>query len=265
MKTGFDPDFDDLPKILPIFPLADLLLLPKGRVSLRIFEPRYIAMIDDALKSGHRMIAMVQPIESLAKDSPKENDDVDNDALQLDISESSIATSKITGHWKKRMQKLRATPPNPETYRPETYRIGCAGRIISLHETLQQQYHIEIKGLYRYRIAQELPSDTPYRQCEIDFTDYRDDSDIFEIDANHRKALVASVKNYFKMHKIEFELKLLDGLHDEVLVTSLAMVCPFSSAEKQGLLEAQTLKQRAEFLLDLLTINLNNNSETELQ
>ena len=66
------------------------------------------------------------------------------------------------------------------------------------------------------------------------------------------------------MQKIEFELKLLDGLHDEVLVTSLAMVCPFSSAEKQGLLEAQTLVHRAEFLLDLLTINLNNNSEKRI-
>ncbi len=262
MKTGFDPDFDDLPKILPIFPLADLLLLPKGRVSLRIFEPRYIAMIDDALKSGHRMIALVQPSENPPKN---DNDADDKSPHPLDISEANISASKITGLWKKRMQKLRATPPNPENYRPETYRIGCAGRIISLHETLQQQYHIEIKGLYRYRITQELPSDTPYRQCEIDFADYRDDSNVFEIDAKHRKALIASVKDYFKMQKIEFELKLLDGLHDEVLVTSLAMVCPFSSAEKQGLLEAQTLKQRAEFLLDLLTINQNNNSETELQ
>ncbi|MCH9845701.1 MAG: LON peptidase substrate-binding domain-containing protein [Alphaproteobacteria bacterium] len=263
MKTGFDPDFDDLPKILPIFPLADLLLLPKGRVSLRIFEPRYIAMIDDALKSGHRMIAMVQPIESLATENQK--NDANESPHPLDISEANISASKVTGRWKKRMHKLRVTPPNSETYRPETYHIGCAGRIISLHETLQQQYHIEIKGLYRYRIQQELNTDTPYRQCEVDFSTYRDDSNIFEIDAKHRNALIASVKNYFKMQKIEFELKLLDGLHDEVLVTSLAMVCPFSSAEKQGLLEAQTLKQRAEFLLDLLTINQNNNSETELQ
>ncbi len=256
MKTGFDPEFDDLPKILPIFPLADLLLLPKGRVSLRIFEPRYIAMIDDALAAGHRMFAMVQPKESPANG--------DNESPQLNISEESIATSsitpsKITGLWKKRMQKLRANPLNPETYR-----IGCAGRIISLHETLQQQYHIELKGLYRCRIVRELEVDTAYRQCEMDFTDYRDDSEIFEIHAKHRKALISSVKDYFTMQKIEFELKLLDGLHDEVLVTSLAMVCPFSSAEKQGLLEAQTLKQRAEFLLDLLTINLNN-SEGELQ
>ena len=259
MKTGFDPEFDDLPKILPIFPLADLLLLPKGRVSLRIFEPRYIAMIDDALASGHRMFAMVQPTESPTNDATGADT-----PPQFNISEESIATSKLTpskisGRWKKRMQKLRDNQTNPETYR-----IGCAGRIISLHETLQQQYHIELKGLYRCHIMRELEVDTAYRQCEMDFTDYRDDSEIFEIDANHRKALISSVKDYFTIQKIEFELKLLDGLHDEVLVTSLAMVCPFSSAEKQGLLEAQTLKQRAEFLLDLLKINLNN-SEGELQ
>ena len=53
-------DPDDMPGVLPIFPLSGALLLPRGQLPLNIFEPRYITMIDDALK-GHRMIGMIQP------------------------------------------------------------------------------------------------------------------------------------------------------------------------------------------------------------
>jgi Lon protease-like protein len=52
---------DDLPDILPVFPLPGALLLPRGQMPLNIFEPRYLAMIDDALRFGHRLIGMIQP------------------------------------------------------------------------------------------------------------------------------------------------------------------------------------------------------------
>ena len=51
----------DLPDVIPVFPLSGALLLPRGRLPLHIFEPRYLAMIEDCLKSGHRMIGMIQP------------------------------------------------------------------------------------------------------------------------------------------------------------------------------------------------------------
>jgi hypothetical protein len=50
-----------LPDVIPIFPLPGALLLPRGQMPLNIFEPRYLAMIDDALRSGHRLIGMIQP------------------------------------------------------------------------------------------------------------------------------------------------------------------------------------------------------------
>ena len=52
---------DDLPEVIPVFPLAGALLLPRGQLPLNIFEPRYLAMIDDALRSGLRLIGMIQP------------------------------------------------------------------------------------------------------------------------------------------------------------------------------------------------------------
>jgi len=52
---------DALPDEIPVFPLPGALLLPRGQMPLNIFEPRYLAMVDDALRSGNRLIGMIQP------------------------------------------------------------------------------------------------------------------------------------------------------------------------------------------------------------
>ena len=51
---------EDMPSVLALFPLSGALLLPRGQLPLNVFEPRYLAMIDDALRS-HRTIGMIQP------------------------------------------------------------------------------------------------------------------------------------------------------------------------------------------------------------
>ncbi|HAJ90552.1 MAG TPA: peptidase S16 [Rhodospirillaceae bacterium] len=56
----FDPPFEDLPEVIPIFPLEGALLLPRGELPLNIFEPRYLAMVADALKTN-RLIGIIQP------------------------------------------------------------------------------------------------------------------------------------------------------------------------------------------------------------
>ena len=58
----------DLPEILAIFPLPGALLLPRARLPLHIFEPRYLAMLDDALKTPGRLIGMVQPVDVPGRD-----------------------------------------------------------------------------------------------------------------------------------------------------------------------------------------------------
>lgn len=61
MKQMFN--LADLPQTIPVFPLTGALLLPHARLPLNIFEPRYLAMLDDTLKTDHRLIGMVQPRE----------------------------------------------------------------------------------------------------------------------------------------------------------------------------------------------------------
>jgi Lon protease-like protein len=64
----FDPTFDQLPEIVPIFPLTGVLLLPRGKLPLNVFEPRYLAMTEDAL-AGNRMIGIIQPSDPLSRAS----------------------------------------------------------------------------------------------------------------------------------------------------------------------------------------------------
>ena len=58
--SGFSTEFYNLPASLPVFPLGGVLLLPYGRLPLNIFEQRYLAMTDDALRS-ERLIGIIQP------------------------------------------------------------------------------------------------------------------------------------------------------------------------------------------------------------
>jgi hypothetical protein len=51
----------ELPEVLPVFRCPAHLLLPRGQMPLNIFEPRYLAMVDDAFRDGHRLIGMIQP------------------------------------------------------------------------------------------------------------------------------------------------------------------------------------------------------------
>jgi Lon protease-like protein len=53
----------DLPDTIPVFPLPGALLLPRARLPLHLFEPRYLAMFEDTLKTSHRLIGMVQTRE----------------------------------------------------------------------------------------------------------------------------------------------------------------------------------------------------------
>ncbi len=61
----------DLPATIPVFPLPGALLLPRARLPLHIFEPRYLAMLDDTLKTDHRLIGMVQPRSVPGSDTKK--------------------------------------------------------------------------------------------------------------------------------------------------------------------------------------------------
>ena len=189
-----------LPSILPIFPLTGVLLLPRGRLPLNIFEPRYLAMTRDAL-AGERLIGMVQPSDP------------------------------------------RAAGDNPLVYP-----IGCAGRITSFSETDDGRFLITLTGISRFRLREELPLLEGYRRVVPEWREFARDLAGDDEPGFDRDRMLRGLRAYFQHHRIEADWDAITSVPGERLVTSIAMICPFEPSEKQALLEAPNLDERAGLL-----------------
>ena len=189
-----------LPVILPIFPLTGVLLLPRGRLPLNIFEPRYLAMTRDAL-AGERLIGMVQPSDPAASGS-----------------------------------------------NPPVYPTGCAGRITSFSETDDGRFLITLTGTSRFRIREELPLLEGYRRVVPDWHEFARDLGNEEEPSFDRERLLRGLKGYFQQHQISADWDAITSVSGDRLVSSIAMICPFDPSEKQALLEASDLAERARLL-----------------
>ena len=96
----------DLPETIPVFPLPGALLLPRARLPLHIFEPRYLAMLDDALKTEHRLIGMVQPREPQAgSDRPLQGIGCAGRVTQFSETEDGRYMITLTGISRYRIQR----------------------------------------------------------------------------------------------------------------------------------------------------------------
>jgi Lon protease-like protein len=203
-------DPQELPDTLPVFPLAGALLLPRAQMPLNIFEPRYLAMTDDAMK-GARLIGMIQPDDSKAA----------------------------------------------STVGPALYATGCAGRITQYAESGDGRYLITLTGVARFRVREELSATTPYRQCRVDFTAFRNDLvPRFGEEAVNREQLLKTLRDYLKANNLQADWDDINQAPTEALVNGLAMMSPYGAREKQALLEAPDLKSRAEVLIALTEMAL---------
>jgi Lon protease-like protein len=213
----FEPSFEQLPDTLPIFPLSGVLLLPGGKLPLNVFEPRYLAMVFEAL-AGHRMIGMVQPLQPGG---------YAGDGMPTDDG------------------------------RPPVHRIGCAGRIVSFNETEDGRLLLALSGVCRFEIVRELElAQGGYRRVSSVFSPFRADLDhadeAVELD---RERLMAGLAAFFRSRNLSTDWDAVKQAADANLVASLSMVLPFGPAEKQALLEAADSTARAKLLVAFLEMN----------
>ncbi len=195
----------DLPAVIPVFPLAGALLLPRGSLPLNIFEPRYLAMIDAAMV-GKRIIGMIQPRN-----------------------------------------------PDDENVSPMLAEVGCAGRITSYAETDDGRYLISLTGIARFRIVEERDTATPFRQVVADYTPFSGDLRPRDAEATiARERLIDALKPYLAVRNMQTDWQSVLEAPAEMLVNALAAICPFAPAEKQALLEAPDVPERAEMIIALI-------------
>ena len=203
---------DALPEVIAVFPLPGALLLPRGQMPLNIFEPRYLAMIEDALRSSHRIIGMIQPDPA---------------------------------------------HPGADANKPNLFKIGCVGRITQFAESGDGRYLIQLTGIARFRIREEVPVSTLYRQCRVSYQSFVDDFVARKGEAQvDRKALLRALTAFLKANDLKADWEGIENAPNEALVKALAMMSPYDVAEKQTMLEAPDLKTRAEILVAVTEIEL---------
>ena len=187
---------------LSIFPLAGALLFPRMQLPLHIFEPRYRALVADALARDRR-IAMIQPR------GPGE--------------------------------------------RPPLFDVGCVGRIAHVDALDDGRFNLVLEGLTRFRLIAEIDAATPFRQVEASFADFADSEPADALAMIVRAELERESRRFAEARGYAVDWEAVSRLDDESLVNGIAQIAPFDVAAKQALLEAATIADRADILVQFLT------------
>ncbi|MEQ8746343.1 LON peptidase substrate-binding domain-containing protein [Pyruvatibacter sp.] len=206
----------DLPAKLPIFPLGGALLLPRGILPLNIFEQRYLAMVDAALRSGNRMIGMIQP---------KGNDAGfgQSDAKARPAIHQVGCVGRITG-----------------------FNETEDGRILmTLTGICRFKVAQELDAMTPYR---QVTADYAPFHGDLAAGDGEDDV--------NRKGLLDILRRYLESNGMQADWDAIERSSNEALVNSLSMISPFGPQEKQAMLEAPTLEQRNQILIALAEMAL---------
>ena len=188
---------------LSIFPLAGALLFPRALLPLHIFEPRYRAMVSDAMARDRR-IGMIQPRDETAQ-------------------------------------------------KPALFDIGCIGRIAEVEALDDGRFNLILEGLTRFRLVSELDVTTPFRQVEADSEAFAaDGADPDPLGIALRADLEREARRYADAKGYAIDWAAVERLDDEGLVNGVAQVTPFDVATKQALLEAPTIAERADLVVQFL-------------
>jgi Lon protease-like protein len=183
---------------LSIFPLTGAVLFPGMQLPLHIFEPRYRALVGDALIRD-RQIAMIQP-----------------------------------------QRPMEGAP---------LYKIGCVGKIGEVQAMDDGRYNLILEGVARFRLIRELDVSTAFRQIEADIYDEDEDETLTHA---QRGGFEREARRFADAQGYSVDWDSVERLDDRSLINGVSQIAPFDPASKQALLEAETLTDRCELLVQLM-------------
>ncbi|HOB14718.1 MAG TPA: LON peptidase substrate-binding domain-containing protein [Novosphingobium sp.] len=181
-----------------IFPLPGALLFPGLQLPLHIFEPRYRALVKDALARDRR-IGMIQP-QSADEGAP-------------------------------------------------LYRIGCLGKIDEVEALDDGRFNLILEGEARFRIVRELDTATPFRQIEAELIEEPLSEALSPVE---RAGFEREARRFADRQGYSVDWDAVTRLDDQSLIDGSSQIVPFDIASKQALLEAESLSERCELLVQLM-------------
>lgn len=183
---------------ISIFPLPGAMLYPGLQLPLHIFEPRYRAMVSDALVRDRR-IGMIQP------------------------------------------QRAQEGAP--------LYAVGCLGRIADVEALEDGRFNIVLEGEARFRILRELDVTTLFRQVEAEVLPEPEGESLAPVE---RAGFEREARRFADAQGYAVDWQSVTRLDDATLINGVSQIAPFDPASKQALLEADTLAERCELLVQLM-------------
>ncbi len=183
---------------LSIFPLPGAILFPGLQLPLHIFEPRYRALVGDALVRDRR-IAMIQP-----------------------------------------QKPVEGAP---------LFSVGCVGRIGEIEALEDGRYNLILEGQSRFRVLRELDVATAFRQVEAELIE---DDENETLSHAQRGGFESEARRFADSQGYAVDWDSVERLDDQSLINGVSQIAPFDPASKQALLEADTLSERCELLVQLM-------------
>jgi len=172
------------------------------------------------------------------------------------MTEDALANNKLIG--------MVQTKNYNNTVKPEVFNVGCLGKIENHSKTVDGRYLINLTGLIRFKILNEIETNLPYRKFNVSYEDYFDDLEKIKFsDKINIIDLIDKTRKFFKVHQLSTDWKVVEKVDPDQLINSLSMICPFSVSEKQTLLEAKNLVERSNLINQIINFYIlgNNNQQ----
>lgn len=196
----------ELPDIIPVFPLPNVVLFPHVQLPLHIFESRYREMVRD-------IAGTAQPLMGMAL---------------------------LRGEWQ---EQYEGNPP--------IFPIGCVGKMVKTVPLPDGRFNILLQGLREYRVQEELHNKS-YRQAHVEWLPEKTDP----LASGQREELGRLLEDYLQKKEAVQKLLTDPGIDDTLFINFFAFQLEFLPIEKQSLLNAPTLGERAACLKDILEFKL---------
>lgn len=171
----------------------------------------------------------------------------------LEMIEDVMAGARVLG-------MVQPEGPEQEGFVPQDAplrRIGCAGRVTAYEELEDGRFAVTLTGVSRFTVTGEETAGKPYRVCTVDYGRFGSDLEAGagEDDVD-RETLLKALRAYLSARNLKADWSAVSRSSSEMLVNSLSLASPYGTEEKQALLEAETLKARAEMLVALSEMEL---------
>jgi len=135
--------------------------------------------------------------------------------------------------------------------------VGCLGRLVHFEESDDGRYFIVLEGITRIRLGSELETGQPFRSFAISASGYEADFEPgFGEEGVDRARFIAMVRDYAQFASLDLDWEEIERTSTADLVNLCCMLSPYGPAEKQVLLEAQSLTARADTLIALAEMEM---------